>query len=100
MHGNVWEWCWDLYDEAYYRHSPESDPPGASRTPKVIKKKSKTKNSPESDPAGRSGGSRRMSRGGGWFNFTVDCRAAVRNRHSPGDRYNDLGFRVARGSGE
>lgn len=28
VHGNVWEWCADRYDEAYYRSSPRSDPAG------------------------------------------------------------------------
>ena len=30
MHGNVCQWCWDSYDEAYYARSPMDDPPGAS----------------------------------------------------------------------
>ena len=28
MHGNIWEWCWDEYDERYYQESPVDDPRG------------------------------------------------------------------------
>jgi formylglycine-generating enzyme required for sulfatase activity/serine/threonine protein kinase len=100
MHGNVSEWCWDVYDEEYYKHSPESNPVGPSGTSKQIRKQSKTKHSPESDPARPSGGSNRVFRGGGWPWLAVDCRAASRDRRAPKDRFDALGFRVARSSEE
>jgi formylglycine-generating enzyme required for sulfatase activity len=72
MHGNVWEWCWDEYDEGYYAHSPGVDPLGPSRA------------------------AVRVLRGGGLDDFPRDCRSADRRRFTPVYRYDDLGFRVAR----
>jgi formylglycine-generating enzyme required for sulfatase activity len=72
MHGNVWEWCLDGYDEKYYVNSPGADPPG------------------------RSGAAERVNRGGCWLSDPVLCRAAYRDRFTPGNRNSHLGFRVAR----
>jgi formylglycine-generating enzyme required for sulfatase activity/serine/threonine protein kinase len=72
MHGNVLEWCWDVFDEAYYKHSPESD------------------------PAGPSAGSNRVRRGGGWGYQAIDCRSAFRRRNLPRYRSHTTGIRVAR----
>jgi hypothetical protein len=41
-------------------------------------------------------GSNRVVRGGGWFNFAVDCRSAHRISVAPGIRHNGLGFRLVR----
>jgi serine/threonine protein kinase/formylglycine-generating enzyme required for sulfatase activity len=79
MHGNVWEWCWDAFDEAYYKHSPESD------------------------PAGPSGGSKRVMRGGSWRpnGGGGECRAANRGSNLPGSHaWWQGGFRVARSAGD
>ena len=77
MHGNVWEWCHDLYGT--YSTEAVTDPtgatPGTSRIPS----------------------SARVLRGGGWSGGPEFCRSAYRAWISPtsSDRY--LGFRVVRG---
>jgi uncharacterized protein (TIGR02996 family) len=71
MHGNVWDWCNDYYDEDYYAVSPEEDPPG---------------------PAD---GSRRVLRGGGWSTTAALCRSALRGHNTSDARHNINSFRVA-----
>lgn len=73
MHGNVWEWCQDVYDAKAYQGRS-----GVSR-----------------DPLSSLEGSNRVNRGGGWGRTPVDCRSANRDRNSPVNRRNDLGFRVS-----
>lgn len=70
IHGNVWEWCQDRYDEKYYSISPLKDPQGSST------------------------GSHRIARGGSWMSDARHCRSAVRYHDSPGDRDPDVGFRL------
>lgn len=72
MHGNVFEWCSDWWDAAYW------------------------KNSPSEDPAGPATGSERVLRGGGWCHHLWSCCSADRNvRYQPAFGYNIIGFRVA-----
>ena len=72
MHGNVGEWCWDIY--APY-------PKGAA-----------------TNPTGPESGTRRVNRGGGWNDFAKNIRSAYRAA-APQERgmYN-VGFRLVRGA--
>jgi formylglycine-generating enzyme required for sulfatase activity len=75
MCGNVYEWCWDWYNAAYYNECKKrgivQDPTGA-------------KNSAEG----------RVLRGGGWSDPADYCRTARRCNYNPGHRGNSLGFRL------
>ena len=68
--GNVWEWAQDWYGD----YSAE-----------IV-----------TDPVGPSEGSYWVLRGGSWYIFNRDCRAAYRLLSSPGHRFIRVGFRLAR----
>jgi formylglycine-generating enzyme required for sulfatase activity len=70
MHGNVLEWCWDLY-ELY--------PAG-----------------PITDPVGPASGWVRVFRGGGWNHYAPYCRSALRSFITPDHFDFYIGLRVAR----
>ena len=77
MHGNVWEWCQDLYG-AYAV--------GIALDPRPIAATTFSETS--------------VIRGGGWYSFAYDCRSAYRYGNPPSDGYNNLGFRVVLAPGQ
>jgi formylglycine-generating enzyme required for sulfatase activity len=79
MHGNVWEWCWDRYDEEYYKRSPIDDP---------------HLENPRGDDNNRQP---RVDRGGGWDDDSRDAWSANRDSSAPDSKGWDIGFRIVRG---
>jgi formylglycine-generating enzyme required for sulfatase activity len=72
MSGNVWEWCQDVWHDSY-------------------------SGAPQNGTAWLTGGdSRRVLRGGSWGSLGSVSRVAYRFRFDPSDRYDYLGFRLAR----
>ena len=72
MHGNVGEWCWDIY--APYDTSANVNPTGPST------------------------GTRRVNRGGGWNDFAKNMRSAYRAAAPQERRLYNVGIRLARGA--
>lgn len=71
MHGNVAEWCWDVYGP----YEAEA----------------------QANPAGPSEGTRRVNRGGGWNDFAKNMRSAYRAATPQENHSFNLGLRLARG---
>ncbi|MBF2085575.1 MAG: formylglycine-generating enzyme family protein [Thermoleptolyngbya sp. C42_A2020_037] len=71
MHGNVYEWCLDHWHPTYER-SPTDGSAWIT----------------EGDDRYR------LVRGGSWFYYPAFCRSANRNRNTPHNRNNNIGFRV------
>lgn len=75
MSGNVWEWCWDWYDEER-RHAMPTEPPDTAEA------------------------LHRVLRGGSWSTGESYLSIAYRGHSAAQDRYSSIGFRVIRGAGE
>ena len=73
MHGNVWEWCQDCWNENYHNNAPAD---GSAWT------------------TGDCG--RRVLRGGSWNINPQILRSANRSRNFAGNRNSNRGLRVAR----
>jgi formylglycine-generating enzyme required for sulfatase activity len=69
MHGNLWEWCGDSFDEKWYEKSPPGDPVG-----------------PAADLD-------RVLRGGACLDIASRSRSAYRHDRSPYSAANTHGFR-------
>ncbi len=71
MHGNVWEWCQDLWHDSY-QEAPNDGRAWLSENKELP----------------------RLVRGGSWFNNSWLCRSATRSFYVAGRRSYYVGFRV------
>ena len=71
MHGNVWEWCWDLYEKNYHKGN-------------------------QINPKGHDNGKYRIIRGGSYLNSKNELRSACRYYNEPLIQKNIIGFRIVR----
>jgi len=86
MHGNVWEWCHDVWDESSYRrHADGATDPG--REQRLTDWRAGLEGMTASDQA-------RVLRGGSWDDTAVYCRSSIRVGGGPDDRAGRHGFRV------
>jgi formylglycine-generating enzyme required for sulfatase activity len=71
MHGNVWEWCSDVWNENYEGAPVDGKSWDTGKIPYL-----------------------RMIRGGGWDSLGAECRSNSRNRMTSTIRLNNIGLRI------
>ena len=76
IHGNIWEWCHDLFNRESYAKSSPRDPIGGTLT-----------------------NTDHVNRGGYWTYAASYCRSAYRGSSAPSHRSKQDGFRVVRAQG-
>ena len=69
MHGSIWQWCQDWWEDDYSQSSSEN-------------------------PQGPTHGVDRVERGGCWGNDPLLCRSAYRSKCNPDGHAATIGFRV------
>jgi formylglycine-generating enzyme required for sulfatase activity len=74
MHGNVWEWVEDYYEQDYF---------------------DQFQSQPAVNPTGPAAGSQRIVRGGDWGSPAIQLRSSTRVANDPPGRNTTVGFRVA-----
>ena len=86
MSGGASEWCWDWYDDSYYKKSPQDNPHGPAKFHNTYHS--------SNHPTGR------VIRGANYEKWDPDFKISHRQFLQPESKFYYCGLRVARNAGE